>query len=76
MVTSELSSESAFKALNISMTTRTDRLRVLALTLPLVKYSQGFLEKSKWSKLFGWKDPLGHEGHSLQFLSYDHATKE
>ena len=43
---SELSSDKAFNALSISITTNTERLRVLALTLPLVKYSQGFLLKS------------------------------
>jgi hypothetical protein len=48
----ELSSDKAFKALNISITTNTDKLKVLAFILPFVKYSHGFLEKSKLSKLF------------------------
>lgn len=53
IVIKELSSESAFNALNISITTRTERLKVLALTFPLVKYSQGFAEKSNPPKLLG-----------------------
>lgn len=52
MVSNELSSDKAFKALNISITTKTDKLKVLALTLPLVKYSQGLLEKSMPRMLF------------------------
>ena len=63
----ELSSERAFKALSISITTSTERLRVLALTLPFVKYSQGFFEKSIPPKLLTVK-PV-HDGHSLQFES-------
>lgn len=63
----ELSSERAFIALSISITTRTERLRVLALTLPLVKYSQGFLEKSKPPKFLTVK-PV-QLGHSLQLES-------
>lgn len=43
----ELSSDRAFKAFNISITTRTDSERVLALIFPLVKYSHGFAEKSR-----------------------------
>lgn len=65
----ELSSDRAFKAFSISITTRTDKLRVLAFTFPLVKYSQGFLEKSNPSKLVTLKEPVGHEGHSLQLES-------
>lgn len=37
MVNRELSSEMAFKALSISMTTRTESERVEALTFPVVK---------------------------------------
>lgn len=70
---SELSSDSALRALSISMITRTDRLRVLAFTLPLVKQSQGLLVKSYPSKLLGW-NPF-HEGHSLQWESQCHETR-
>jgi hypothetical protein len=49
------------------MTTRTERLRVLALTLPLVKYSHGFFEKSIPKKLETSK-PV-QWGHSDQFES-------
>lgn len=42
IVKRELSSEMALRALSISMTTSTDRLRVEALTLPSVKYLHGF----------------------------------
>ena len=41
IVRSELSSEIALKALSISMTTRTERDSVDALTLPSVKYLHG-----------------------------------
>lgn len=46
IVIRELSSDKALRALNISITTKTDKLRVEALTFPLVKYSQGLFEKS------------------------------
>ena len=42
IVNSELSSEIAFRAFSISITTSTDRERVEALTLPSVKYLHGF----------------------------------
>lgn len=42
MVRRELSSEIAFSAFNISITTSTDRLKVDALILPEVKYEHGF----------------------------------
>jgi len=64
---SELSSDRAFNAFIISITTKTERDSVEAFTLPLVKYSHGFLVKSKLSKLLGVKLPFGHAGHSLQF---------
>jgi hypothetical protein len=73
-MSSELSSDSALRALSISIITSTDRDRVHALTLPLVKYSQPLLEKSKPSKLLGWK-PF-QPGHSLQWESYCHVTRE
>lgn len=38
IVNSELSSEMAFNEFNISITTKTLKERVLALTLPAVKY--------------------------------------
>jgi len=50
----ELSSEIAFNALSISITTKTESDRVDALTLPTVKYVHGFWEKSRPSiKLTG-----------------------
>jgi hypothetical protein len=64
-----LSSDRALRAFSISMTTSTERLSVLALTFPFVKYSHGFLEKSNPPKLFTWRLPAGHCGHSLQLES-------
>ena len=74
IVTKELSSDKALSALNISMTTNTDKLNVDALTFPLVKYSHGLFEKSIPPKLFTWNDSLGHDGHSDQFESCFHVT--
>ena len=42
MVNKELSSEMAFRAFSISITTSTESDRVEALILPCVKYEQGF----------------------------------
>lgn len=66
IVIKELSSDNAFNALNISITTKTDKLKVEAFTFPLVKYSHGLLVKSIPPKLFTLKESLGHEGHSDQ----------
>lgn len=41
------SSERAFRELNISMATKTERERVVALTFPYWKYSHGSLSKLK-----------------------------
>ena len=46
IVKRESSSDIAFKALNISITTNTDNERVDAFTFPVVKYKQGFFCKS------------------------------
>ena len=62
---SELSSDSAFRALSISITTKTESDKVHAFTFPLVKYSQGLAVKSSPSKLATEK-PSFQEGHSLQ----------
>jgi hypothetical protein len=67
MTNRELSSERALRALSISITTNTERLRVLALTLPLVKYSHGFFEKSIPKN--GAAVNPSQLGHSLQFLN-------
>ena len=73
MVSSELSSEMALSALSISITTRTERESVEALTLPLVKYSHGAADKSIPStKLFTLKS--FHSGHCDQVLSYSKVT--
>jgi len=67
MVSRELSSEMAFKAFNISMTTSTERDSVEAFTLPDTKYSHGFLVRSNPSiKLAGVNSSLDHLGHSDQ----------
>ena len=42
----ESSSDIAFNALNISITTRTDNDNVEAFTFPIVKYKHGFFYKS------------------------------
>jgi hypothetical protein len=42
----------AFKALNISITTKTDNESVDAFTFPVVKYKQGFFYKSTPSMKF------------------------
>ena len=47
----ELSSEIAFMALNISITTKTVKLRVQGLVLKTVKYEHGSFDKSKPEKL-------------------------
>ena len=62
------SSDIAFNAFNISMTTRTVKDNVEAFTFPIVKYKQGLLCKSIPSmKLTGWKVSFGQEGHYPQF---------
>lgn len=48
---SEESSDRAFKALNISIVTSTDKLSVEAFYLPHEKYKHGSFEKSYLSKL-------------------------
>lgn len=67
ILNNDSSSEIAFKAFNISITTRTDRDSVDAFTFPIVKYKQGLLCKSTPSiKLTGWKLSFGQDGHYPQ----------
>lgn len=67
IVNRELSSEIAFNAFNISITTKTLRDKVLAFTFPAVKYWHGFLTKSKPSmKLAGANSAAGQAGQSPQ----------
>lgn len=61
------SSDNAFKALNISIMTKTERLRVDAFYLPQEKYKHGSLEKSYFPKLTTLKS--FQSWHSAQFLS-------
>jgi hypothetical protein len=64
IVSSELSSEIALSAFNISITTRTERDRVDAFIFPDVKYEHGLFAKSCPSiKLTGENSSFGHDGH-------------
>jgi hypothetical protein len=66
-VKSELSSEIALRAFNISIITRTESERVEALTFPSVKYLHGSAYKSSPStKLTGAKSSFDQVGHSPQ----------
>ncbi len=57
----ELSSEIAFIALSISITTSTVKLRVQAFFFAKVKYKHGSLERSKSEKLLAVKPvQVGH----------------
>ena len=60
-------SDNAFKALNISIMTKTERLRVDAFYLPHEKYKHGSFEKSYFPKLATLKSY--QSWHSAQFLS-------
>jgi len=51
IVNNDESSLKAFKALSISIITKTDNDNVLAVYLPAVKYVHGFFEKSYLPKL-------------------------
>ena len=67
---SDSSSDIAFKAFNISITTSTDKDNVEAFTFPIVKYKHGLLCKSTPSmKLTGLKESFGQDGHYPQFDS-------
>merc|ERR1719263_1876127 len=76
----EPSSERALRALSISMTTRTEREKVEAVALPLVKYSHGLAERSMptplaahWRKS-GVYEPYGKSAHLPQDASWLKVT--
>lgn len=76
MVTKLLSSERAFRELNISIATSTESDNVIAFTLPLPKYSQGF-EKviRRLPAMNGVALKFDHDEHSPQLRSCDNSTR-